>query len=368
MPIAFAVLLVALCDDPPVDQALIDHLRTAYRANRAAFVSGDYRFEMTRGAAQSDEDARLGRLREGSTARGRYAFTADLALYENLFDEKEMNGDLKSDAGRKATTTLRSYRILRDSTVALIDNVFPDLNGGKPKHSIKISPIGTPDYEVRFPLEIGEAEHKKFSLSNDLDAANDGKVKVVSVDPKCLFRGRDVVRLELRSAAGTRTYWIDLERGAVPLSIRDVVDGGATNQVDLDDVRPVDGGGWLPFAMTQSIQNGSAVFRLVVLKADVTPPPRSAFQLEFDEPRTLVDAPRQLHYTKGRKVWRLDDLPAKGADEARPLRSSFTPEPPAMAGESTRRWSTWWLVVAGLTTLGLIAWAVYALKGSRSSR
>jgi len=94
----------------------------------------------------------------------------------------------------------------------------------------------------------------------------------------------------------------------------------------------------------------TTTLEMVIDEADfATPPPDSAFRLEFDEPRTIYNAATSELYP-AQKVWDLARLP-------RAVRIN-TAGPPAVAGPemagTRRRWSAWPIGMIGLGLLALV--------------
>ncbi len=133
---------------------------------------------------------------------------------------------------------------------------------------------------------------------------------------------------------GKCTYWIDLNRGTVPLRILDHYNRTNLDIIfNFDDLVQVPGAGWLPRRMLHVIGTGITVYRLVVKEIDLQhKPPLSAFQLEFPEPVGLGDSARKLVY-KRRKTWSLLNLPSRSSGEARPAIPMTYVAPPDLPGE-----------------------------------
>jgi hypothetical protein len=139
------------------------------------------------------------------------------------------------------------------------------------------------------PLEIGEPGVRHALLAKTQAALRgEGDLRVVSVDEAAISDGVEVVAWTYESPEATITILIDLKRGAIPLQNRSVVKPSGDVYLErYDDIRQVDGAGWLPFRKLALLPGGSARI-LEVQQADFrTPPPASAFQLEFEQPQAI---------------------------------------------------------------------------------
>jgi len=197
-------------------------------------------------------------------------------------------------------------------------------------------------------------------------------VTLTGVDDSARLDGIDLVKLsfELPNPRTQVTFWVDLERGAIPVQTRvveEAKDHGtlAVWEEHLGDLRRV-ASGWLPFRMTHvsgstSRREGSGgspsggafsgllVRETVVDKADFESRPAAAvFALEFPKEVSVIDSDRLLAYGR-RRVWTLRDFSPSAQAKARriSLKSPFPTQPPAMPLESR----SWW--PAGLAIVGL---------------
>ena len=182
--------------------------------------------------------------------------------------------------------------------------------------------------------------------------------KLTSVEDDVKFEDRGVVLLTFENPREKSQFWIDVERGAVPLKRSYMTisqEKHATHLVSEDfndDLREVGvNKGWLPFRHTSYLPDSSSVHQYVISEANFdAPPPSSTFRLEFPEPRVMVNGATMLRYAP-RDVWDLRDLPSASAHEATKLVASEakSSDVPKLAGE--RPPTPWWVfpvLISGL--------------------
>jgi hypothetical protein len=334
----------------------IEYVRLSYKTNKDAFAFGTFRFEYTIGVSASASDAESGVYKQSIKEDGLYIFDEKNARYELTASPKDIAAVTKWAAdGRTSTSLASTFRMLTDGKVTFMDFTGVDRASAAMAHRPQILP-DTRLYRSKFdfPLYLGDESGPHDDLFRDLTAIKDGKGSLVELDLDARLDGRKVCKVSYKYKEGTKTYWVDLNRGSVPLRILDHYNPTNVDFVfAFDDLVHEAGAGWLPRRMLHIIANGITVYRLVVTDIDVQHKPRvSAFHLEFPKPVRLFDEARKLVYSQ-RKTWGLLDLPSRSSPDARPAIPKSYVAPGELPGEIEA--GRHWAVIVLLVFLALAA-------------
>ena len=378
------VILLGLCsgmlevrDDRTVVQAIV----TAHEANRVALdTSGDIRFTFSDGLLPGGVDfrerelAKLART-EYSTAPGRYLFDRPHRLYEHTVPLEEQARQIIHTGPGEAKSPIFSFRALTDGRTVLYDTVGSSEDDQSLIHTPwLVDNINQFFDSVNLPLDLGYPEPRNFSIDKVgqewLDGQGDWELR--SIDTTAALDGRNVVELTFHWGELTLIFWVDLERGAIPLRTRiEGEDRTLKSQLAYNDLRWVGERGWMPFQMFQFYPNdadtpnrpgdGIRYFAFTITDADFErTPPREEFAFEFPGIITITNTSTIVAYPS-RKVWGLDDISRAAA--ARGVKWQTTEEPPVpiMPGElapSTPLW-VWLLIAVGLCLLAFWGLQLY---------
>ena len=339
---------------PPGDRGeLLRSIAGAYEENRAKFPHGIVRYETLDGFADSTSKAREGSLREVATAPCEYTFDGKHALGSRLFPAEDMAGTT-TVVGNRSWSRLNSFRAVTNGALTLLEQVS-SVPG--PQRTCRGAVIVAGDSTCYrsielFPLDLGFSEGARHDLGGFLrmvlDKAEGTAIEAIDMDAR--LDDIRVAKLTLKGRNGTGTYWLDLERGAIPLYWRDDV-GGALTECFLDDVRAVPGHGWLPFRATVCM-SGGRVKHVALRDVDFDrKPARTAFRLGFPEPIPMANMASGRAY-KPRRVWDLDDLPAANSAAAQPIAlpspGAFQPDLPGEREAPGPPYSTYAAVAASI--------------------
>lgn len=358
--------------------ALLRALHGAFASNTASFPFGRITFRHVQGSAPSAEAARRGEFDPRYVADGLYCFDSKTARFERLFSEEQMrNSNIYTD--NTVTSILSSFRALTDGELTLEDSISAKRKAGTSR-SISLTP-GTSAFEsvFRFPLSLGRAEHpglENFGKYLEDSLRGDGESRIAAVERDVAYEDRKVVKVTFAWRNGTGEYWIDAERGAVPLRIVDRISRedlrptGYDTEYLFDDVRHVPGRGWLPFKQSwwSSFDDRGGQIVLTDASFDSTPA-ASDLALTFPEPVGLINEAKSLRYPK-RKTWDLSKLPSDHSSAVEKVRMATIPmsEVPQMPGEREGPGSRYDLLLAGFSLLALtgvlIAWGRGRFHGS----
>jgi hypothetical protein len=347
----------------------LNELKSIYQANRGAFAFGTVRFEYQVGSAANSDRARMGEFQEKWTGTGLYAFDGTNYRFDLLYSDADLAATTRvvsgSESVRQQSSRLRPTSLVTDGQRTLEHHITYLVPSGKKVHQAQI--ISGTEYfwsSVSIPLLIGcSTRSGAFPLDAIVDRALNGdpNMRLTKYTAAVPYEGRDVAFFELThgdgpASQGTTRYWVDRERGAIPVHIR--WEHG-TKTVDLfhDKISLVTQAGWFPHIESTSFDGGKRVARTVIKEIDCESLPQpSAFQLQFEEPIALIDQSRSLTYSSTRKTWGLRDLPKEGAygvNKFSNLGVGPPPAPPQMPGERSARDAMLPFIV--LSVLGAIA-------------
>ena len=334
----------------------------AYDDNRAKFPFGSFQIDLWEGQAPDAASARSGKFSKSVRTQGELVFIPENARYTSVFSDDDFEAAISRPSERQTTSTLMSFRALTNGKLSLMDRVTPTSKPSRTGRTVMIE--AGPEEFIRFakfPLALGSPEAGRNDFSRNVLAALDGKTgwALESVEDHVTYETREVVRLALRTPTGKVAFWVDLERGGIPLKERfETEDGKFASETYRDDVRLVEGHGWLPYAQTLFDPGSGGTKRLVILASNLeTKIDVSMFLLSFPTPVQVYDRATNRVY-KAAKTIDLNHLPGPDSPDSVPVSAS----PPAdQPGEIEASRSPAWLL-AGLAMIGLGAVAVWWLS------
>ena len=306
------------------DKALSVAIRTTYEANRATFPRGSLRYRLAEGSASSLDQVHRGHWTRIADTVATLIYSGGRARYECIFSAEVMVKIKSWIDDTSYSVPFTSNRVITDGSQAMMDQYDVAKDGKTPIHTVTMEK-GTRmyDHTVFSPLGIGGPPKADFQLGNDLE-------RVAQENPGCVlkFRGDEMIdghttrHLEMawpaegRWPAGRREYWVDLEADATPRRIFEHADGqDYGTEFHLEDLRKVEGHGWLPFKQTMffgDMKKGGKVRTIEVLSVDFDSQPTDAdFVLKFDTPTICFNGGADLRYPP-KTVWDLKNLPRVG--------------------------------------------------------
>jgi hypothetical protein len=216
---------------------------------------------------------------------------------------------------------------------------------------------------------LGQQENSQENLGFELRGALSGNPDYrVSEIREADFEGTRVVFIALAYARGRGEFWVDLERGAIPLKrvIRSNGANGDTREIVAyyDDLKLIQGRGWLPFKSTTWYGSDKTAKQLLIQEANFSERPSpTSFGLEFPAETTLVDEAVGLRYPP-RKVWDVNSLPAANAVGVEKVEYAASPGTAPLPLPGERGADRTELVFIGVVILALIgsllAWRHFA--------
>ncbi len=354
--------LLADSDDLTTARAI----RTAYEANRTALQrSGNLHFRFSVGYAPSLEVARRGEWTTRHTARGAYVYDGEHARYECLFSAED-HAEARIKRGDVWTSPLNSVRILTDGGKTLLDQVALSRTGTSLRHLLQIVPGNEGFYrEVICPLDVGRPSAGGYDLGDALQRATEpGGDLTLAVVADEAVDGRNVVHLTVSLGDARRDYWVDIERGAIPIRVQSSEGGRIVRQVAYDDIRQVNDFGWWPHRETIHFEKSGLTKQFTALDATFgSSVERSAFRLEFEDAVPVVDTVTMRRY-QPQRVWDLRRLPGSTSSMSRQITvSPYRTSEAAMPGEREPRPA--WVIPGFVLAAAALVAAAYVYAGRR---
>ena len=156
---------------------------------------------------------------------------------------------------------------------------------------------------------------------------------------------------------GKCTYWIDVNRGSVPVRIvNEYTETVSSSTYVFGDIEQVTHAGWLPRRKLHYLTGGKTTDLVVITKIDTqNRPPTSMFQLDFPDPVELGDLQRKVVYRKG-KTWSLLKLPSPSSPGTERFGMGPSLLPDELPGEIEAGLP--WAMISLVVTLSLVAGSI----------
>jgi hypothetical protein len=339
----------------------------SYRGNKEAFRFGTVRFEHTKGSSESNDEALAGRFSNASVASGLYVFDGRNSRYEVDYSPEEVARVTTKVSETESRSPLSPVRMLCDGEVTLMDLPFLKAGSRVFAHNPMIHQ-GTLLFarHFDFPLTIGQAGSGPLDLYGELASLEAGKCSIKEFVSHARLGSADVCKVVLGYGSGERNYWIDLDRGSVPLRILDVSSSGGRetrHEMVNEDLTFVPNAGWLPGTRRFVMQGGKVAQQIRITSVEANQPVLSAFQLDFPEPVGMFDEARKRRYSR-RKTWSLLQLPSTDSRESTPATPrSFAPPPEPPEDVTPKHYWAVVLFATALFLLAIVAVRVYWTRG-----
>jgi hypothetical protein len=302
-------------DDPSAKLQSATAIRNAFEANLHALTSADLSFQFSAGLATDLDSARKGTWKDRSTASGRLAFSGSAVRFERNFPLELLRSHRQSLGTRKFSTVFNSMRLLTDGTRTFYDLITPSLDGSELIHSTQI--FGGTDHfaaNSQFPFGLAGAgcTHSPLGVYLDLLAGKSDGVRLDEVDENAELDGTQVVKITVSSPGLEASFWVDPDRGALPLKV--VLDKPKIRLIYLyDDIRLIHNEMWLPFREVMYLANGYVQeFRIEQITSVNEGLSEATFELTFPKPIGVIDKLAMLAYSP-QKTWSLNHLPSRGS-------------------------------------------------------
>ena len=352
-------------------------IRTAYEANKASFGVGSLRYRVVVGHASSLKELHRGNWTRFADTEASLVFDGGRARYECVYSAAVMAKSTHWFDDTSYSVAFTSERVITDGKQSLKASVDVEKDGRTPINTVAMEK-GTRIYDntVFSPLGLGGRPDAEYQLGNDLSRASQGRP-----DSVLSFRGDEKIadhttkHLVLawpgdgRRPAGRREYWVDLEVDATPRRIFEHADGqDYGTEFTFEDIRKIEGHGWLPFRQTLfygDMKAGGKVKMLEVLTADFDYKPGAAdFILKFDQPTYCHNMGAGLQYPPSR-VWDLSRLPKLGDPGVERLQIQQPNTPAAPRSASGEREPRDWSIPVALAGVAFLSLAVLSYRKHR---
>ncbi len=296
----YAFLLLALStaligDDDARFQAGSDHevlqaLAQGYTANREGVERCRASFVYREGRAPDLETARQGKLSDPAEAKGAYLFDGSRKKYERLFDREQTISHTSTEGEHPGTCEFVSVQLLTDGTTTLSYTPFYNTHTRAfDTHARIMDADNGCDLSFGFTLDLGTKAQNANGFADQLDRAwNHGPrgAKAVRLKRDVPYDGRKVHLATFEFDGGEVSYWVDYQRGCVPLRIlyRTAKEGDYNDEYH-EQMSLVGGKLWFPARRVNYNLPGRRVRILEVDKIQINTPIADAdFQLSFVEP------------------------------------------------------------------------------------
>ena len=315
-------------------QKEFNSLSLSYQANKEMFRFGRFRFELTTASADSNESALAGRFARAYTAQGLYIFDGKNSRYELNYALEDVAKTTHKISENQSRQSLIPIRMLCDGEATLVDRQSANDLGSAFVSKAMIRPGTLPfSSSFNFPLELGQDSIDTSDLKGVLKPLIEGKCSVKEIDFHSRFGDSEVCKIVLDFGTGERTYWVDVNRGAIPLRIEDSQKSKVTHITIHENLQFVAAQGWLPLTERYVMQNGKIARQICITEVDVRKKPDlSAFRLDFPAPIKMYDDARKLRYSP-QKAWSLLHLPSRNSSDTKPLVPKSFVAPPEMPRE-----------------------------------
>ena len=348
------LLLLALAssfrtEDATDSSDVLRAIENGYAANRESVDHGKVAFVFLECKASSPEAARRGEITDVVKAKGTYVFDGPKKRYELLYDRDDVISHTKVLDEHHSSIPFISDQVLTDGSVTLHNRPVYNPFTKTFKRQASIDPgIGGFKRSFRFPLNLGARELPGVDdIAYYLERARNGALKgfrAVKLEEDVILEGRKVHKVTFEYDEGTRTFWVDYQRGCVPVLGRNrTSQRGDQYTTYYEQLSLIGGKLWLPMRLVRYSHGGRSARILEIESIQVDRPPSDRdFQLTFSEPTAVVDSVHSRAYSN-RTSFSLPNVANPDAHASRPVVIAYSAPPPTMPelpGEikSSRSW------------------------------
>ena len=368
-----ALLLLSLAaafreEGAPNPSVVLRALANGYEANRQSVDRGKATFLLLDGHASSPEAARRGEIEDVARAKGTYVFDGPRKRYERLFDREDEISHAKVLNEHESVTPFISVQALTDGTVTLLNMPLYNVSRKAFNRQAMIHP-GTGDFNkfFGFPLMLGAKDFHGSTFTQHFENAQ-GRArgyKSTRLEEGVSLEGLKVDKVTFEYDEGEVTFWIDHERGCVPIKCTARNHPGAETHTDYyEHLSFIDGKLWMPLRTVHYIHGGkkghAKIFQIENLEIDAHLSDRD-FELSFREPTSVIDVVNKQAYEK-QMSFSLSKHGRPVANISRPIVfvDSAPPPMPQLPGEIEPSHSWISYVCWGISIL-LAAFVVYRI-------
>ena len=321
----FGVLILATCCCEAQDQFHRDAMTAiadSFDNNRNGFASGSV--EIVEESLDNDRNA-LG----SASHVARYIFSGNQAIYERAMNAPKAEPMPVNFVDFILTKQLSSVRIVTNGRLYFLEEAQWQSTRKRPLTGVNMSAGSDGLYKrVRIPFDLGFNNASRDDLASNLrQILNQEKsCKLISIKEDQKLEGASVIQVDAEFKNGTRSYWIDLERGAVPLRKEDRLRAGPIITTIYSNIKWIEGHGWLPLTMETTDFSTESIIRTTIVNYDFKLiPDNKKFVLRLLKPSSIINELDRIAYNN-LKVVDLNSLPRLGSQNA------FAYQPTGIAG------------------------------------
>ena len=290
----------------------LNAIRILYEANRTAAKTGDFEFLYSIGSSDAIPAA-VQNWNTRYTAKCSLAFQGGRLIYARMFSDDDVLKARNKTGHNSYSTLVQNVETVSDGTKTLIVN--KDLNNDGVVYHSSYTTLGVEPFfaNLLFPLSVGNPNPLAHDLGRDLRLALEDQSKFAIHIKNELMDQVATIRIDLETEKSLRTYWIDMEHGAVPLKIRDESKSNVGHFLEIinSELKLVAGISWFPHRMLVSGSNRK-VQEVVVTRSRLNDPlPPGRFVLKTASPTAVTEAvPGGVVRYSPRQNWNLASLPS----------------------------------------------------------
>jgi hypothetical protein len=278
------------------DSDILDYMRVANESNVERFQHGKIEFEVIRSEKSGSGDLRDRKLADAIKAIGILIFDAENALLKVEFSDSDLIAGTKVIDEDHRTMSVMSRILLSDGSSTLNDTPVIDGARGTLIDSVEVYPEKNYSFfrsYAKFLYPVGRNDIIINRLADDLRAVQNGDstTEHVQIDEPYATSGRLAKFTVKRRQGFTRQYVVDLDKGAIPVEIKDFApDGTVIAEMIYGEIMQAVSGGWFPRAFRVNMPQAKISEIFVVKALDfANPPKRDDFAVRFREPVSFTD-------------------------------------------------------------------------------
>ncbi len=326
--------------EPPIPE-LVQAIANGYAANRESVDHGKATFIYLEGTASSPEAARRGELSDLSRAKGTYVFAGSRMKYERIFDREDVIAHTTVLNEHQSTTSLvGSVQVLTDGELTLFNMPYYDPLRKAFRRQAVIKSSNEPTHSFIFPLDLGAKDPPPGDIAHYIENAQkhvEG-CKGLKYEEGIILEGRRVHKITFEYDSGDVTFWIDYQRGCVPVkSVARNSEGRVTHTTIWDQLTHIADKIWFPMRYVHFLHHVRPIARVMQVETmEIGPTPSDRdFSLSFPEPTTVLDVVHSRKYLD-RISFSMANLGHPEERASKPIlvvNSPAPPAPPQLPGE-----------------------------------
>ncbi len=358
------IILQLLCIIIPSESVLankdltseLNAIKIVFDENRNNFPHANFKFSYIIFSRTSIDQSEHAQFNDMLTADASFDYNDREAKYSRQFSASTLKATVKTIDSNQSSARAFNLRLLSNRRSTLEDLQVP-IDKDNLAGSVEITEgFSAFTRMIEFPLDLGFSEEQRGDLSVEFDHAINmrGGAQIISIDQQ----SSGFLKVVLKQEDFTKTYFVDLEKGAIPRRVEFRRTDYTPTIVLLDDLRLIHGKGWLPFSMTTIVGNGGK--HLHIKSVDFTQKGHENFRLKFSAPVSVVDNIKRVGYAK-HTIWDLDNLPPLSSARSKFKEDSEQHADPVLPKEidSTLTLRNLFAILSSIVVVAIIGSLVY---------